>query len=210
MTNSAQEQEAKAADEEGRLERTVLAYREDDEGDLFGVRALEKGFTGGVYQSRPNTPQVSRTASLVIPKKVRIPYGKPNLSRSTIALDLGGTPASGSAEQGSLARKNGREGFDRSGSTSIAGSSAETSRSNTPEESYSRSCSSVKHNHTPSGSSLDYDMVEANRNLDGSSGSTPPNLPLPARPENQFMIKIQKPEYPCWCLLFPCVKNTPF
>lgn len=28
----------------------------EDEGGLFGIRALEKGFYGGVAQSRPGTP----------------------------------------------------------------------------------------------------------------------------------------------------------
>ncbi|TAQ86213.1 hypothetical protein B7494_g5467 [Chlorociboria aeruginascens] len=37
-------------------ERENLVQREFDEGDLFGVRALEHGFFGGVSQSRPTSP----------------------------------------------------------------------------------------------------------------------------------------------------------
>lgn len=33
-----------------------LNQRQEEEGDLFGIRALEKGFFGGVAQSRPATP----------------------------------------------------------------------------------------------------------------------------------------------------------
>lgn len=42
--------------EEGRREDLVeLNQREKDEGDLFGIRAIEAGFYGGVSQSRPTS-----------------------------------------------------------------------------------------------------------------------------------------------------------
>lgn len=47
--------------------QSELNMREKDEGDLFGIRAIEAGFFGGVAQSAPNSvvnsPAGSRTAS---------------------------------------------------------------------------------------------------------------------------------------------------
>jgi hypothetical protein len=51
--------------------------REKDEGDLFGIRAIEAGYFGGVAQSAPNSPTASRTNSRnnsPAPSN-RIPYG---------------------------------------------------------------------------------------------------------------------------------------
>ncbi|KAF8467423.1 hypothetical protein BDZ91DRAFT_793771 [Kalaharituber pfeilii] len=45
----------------GNEEEQNLKRDEEDEGDLFGIRALEKGFFGGVAQSRPVTPIASRS-----------------------------------------------------------------------------------------------------------------------------------------------------
>jgi hypothetical protein len=60
----------KSADLEAASKTTETApinQRDLDEGDLFGVRALEKGFFGGVAQSRPssvaNSPRISPTIS---------------------------------------------------------------------------------------------------------------------------------------------------
>lgn len=39
-----------------------LNAREKDEGDLFGIRAIEAGYTGGVHQSRPNSACSMREA----------------------------------------------------------------------------------------------------------------------------------------------------
>ncbi|KAF2001499.1 hypothetical protein P154DRAFT_432586 [Amniculicola lignicola CBS 123094] len=47
--------------ETGREEVVELNAREKDEGDLFGVRAIEAGFTAGIAQSRPT----SRASSFV-------------------------------------------------------------------------------------------------------------------------------------------------
>lgn len=93
------------------------------------MRALEKGFTGGVYQSRANTPDGSRHASLVSvnPQRVRIPYGKAaaNLSGSTIALDMGATsPGPGKGPE------------LRSAAASVLDSASST-RSNSPETAHS-------------------------------------------------------------------------
>ncbi|KAJ4294028.1 hypothetical protein N0V90_007717 [Kalmusia sp. IMI 367209] len=52
-------------------ERTELNEREKDEGDLFGIRALEAGFYAGIAQSRPT----SRAGSIT---------GTPNMSTSTL------------------------------------------------------------------------------------------------------------------------------
>ncbi|KAG9228831.1 hypothetical protein BJ875DRAFT_355174, partial [Amylocarpus encephaloides] len=44
-------------------DREMLNTRQLDEGDLFGVRALEGGYFGGVAQSRPNSPTPSYVLS---------------------------------------------------------------------------------------------------------------------------------------------------
>jgi hypothetical protein len=51
-----------------------LNQREKDEGDLFGIRAIEAGFYAGVAQSRPT----SRAGSIV---------GHPNMSSSTLVAN---------------------------------------------------------------------------------------------------------------------------
>lgn len=64
----------------------ILQMREKDEGDLFGIRAIEAGFFGGITQSEPNSPMVSRAASPAgsrngSPAPInRIPYGVYNPS----------------------------------------------------------------------------------------------------------------------------------
>lgn len=58
--------------EAGPREDTVeLNQREKDEGDLFGIRAIEAGFYAGVAQSRPT----SRAGSVI---------GTPTMSSSTL------------------------------------------------------------------------------------------------------------------------------
>ncbi|KAI6250629.1 hypothetical protein HI914_00744 [Erysiphe necator] len=52
-----------AANKETDLEKLV-GQRPLDEGDLFGVRAIQAGFFGGVTQSCPNSPVPSRSSSL--------------------------------------------------------------------------------------------------------------------------------------------------
>lgn len=70
------EAKAKAASEEGKTEHIALNQREEDEGDLFGIRALERGFTGGVAQSRPSTPNTAnRSTSTLVPSAANIPFG---------------------------------------------------------------------------------------------------------------------------------------
>lgn len=97
-------QKLRAADKEAgnESESIGLTTREADEGDLFGIRALEHGFTGGVAQSRPTTPTVS-TISLGATLAPgggnstgggRIPYG--HASSSTLTLDASAA-ASGSS-----------------------------------------------------------------------------------------------------------------
>ncbi|KAF8533828.1 hypothetical protein BDD12DRAFT_897693 [Trichophaea hybrida] len=90
---------AKAADEEGRMEQVALNPPEEEEGDLFGSRALERGFTGGVTQSRSVTPSIASGSTISLH---RIPYGKdPSWSTkpSTIALDLGANSVSKNPEK---------------------------------------------------------------------------------------------------------------
>ncbi|KAK8254081.1 hypothetical protein IWZ00DRAFT_487455 [Phyllosticta capitalensis] len=45
-------------------DRLAFAQRNKDEGDLFGVRALEAGYFGGVSQSRPASQCTSRNTSI--------------------------------------------------------------------------------------------------------------------------------------------------
>lgn len=52
-----------AANKETDREKLV-GQRPLDEGDLFGVRAIQAGFFGGVTQSCPNSPVPSRSSSL--------------------------------------------------------------------------------------------------------------------------------------------------
>ncbi|KAI5812396.1 hypothetical protein BZA77DRAFT_146470 [Pyronema omphalodes] len=58
-----------------RLEQEALTKQGDEEGDLFGIRALEHGFTAGLPQSRPTTPKL-QSASVSTLTVNRIPYGK--------------------------------------------------------------------------------------------------------------------------------------
>ncbi|KAF9691514.1 hypothetical protein EKO04_010343 [Ascochyta lentis] len=65
----------KDAESAGPKEDTVeLNQREKDEGDLFGIRAIEAGFYAGVAQSRPT----SRAGSIA---------GHPNMSSSTLVAN---------------------------------------------------------------------------------------------------------------------------
>ncbi|KAJ4986731.1 hypothetical protein SVAN01_07790 [Stagonosporopsis vannaccii] len=75
-----------------------LNQREKDEGDLFGIRAIEAGFYAGVAQSRPT----SRAGSIV---------GHPNMSSSTLVANpnsplLKPNSQGGSTVSLSLAGKN--------------------------------------------------------------------------------------------------------
>ncbi|KAF8248089.1 hypothetical protein K440DRAFT_642796 [Wilcoxina mikolae CBS 423.85] len=97
---------AKAADEEGRMEQVALNPPEEEEGDLFGSRALERGFTGGVAQSRPVTPSIASGSTISLH---HIPYGKdPSWStkHSTIALDLGANSASKNSENNRMTKSH--------------------------------------------------------------------------------------------------------
>ncbi|KAH8660932.1 hypothetical protein BGZ60DRAFT_114943 [Tricladium varicosporioides] len=72
-----------------------LNQREMDEGDLFGVRALEAGYFGGVAQSRPSSPTPSTTPSYKLsPSTTVVNWGdrstQPN-SASSSTTDLAST-----------------------------------------------------------------------------------------------------------------------
>lgn len=64
-------QEAEDLQSREKEEKQNLNQMAEEEGDLFGIRALEKGFYGGVAQSRPVTPVSSR--SLVPPSLALLP-----------------------------------------------------------------------------------------------------------------------------------------
>ncbi|KAI8941919.1 hypothetical protein NX059_000034 [Plenodomus lindquistii] len=119
---------AKAAElEAGPKEDTVeLNQREKDEGDLFGVRAIEAGFYAGVAQSRPtsragsvvsvNHPGMS--TSTLVGGSVSSPLmkGQTNNNSSVLSLNLGGNdgnssqraPSPGTKLRPSDAELNGR------------------------------------------------------------------------------------------------------
>lgn len=71
----------------------MLNGREKDEGDLFGVRAIEAGFFGGVAQSRPSslagTPNTSRP-------------GTPSMSSNTLIGSLASPAMKASTPSGSV------------------------------------------------------------------------------------------------------------
>lgn len=56
-----------------------------EEADLFGVRALERGYFGGIAQSHPGTPSPSSSRGSIF----RIPYGKPPQTTATTVSDPG-------------------------------------------------------------------------------------------------------------------------
>ncbi|KAL7273409.1 hypothetical protein RUND412_003746 [Rhizina undulata] len=110
----------KVADEEGKVEQIALNQREEDEGDLFGIRALERGFYAGVAQSRPTTPSLGATfsTSTLVPSG-HIPYGQPTSpftasGASTPTLEVSGdnsppkTPSPVALPSGRLSPQHGR------------------------------------------------------------------------------------------------------
>jgi hypothetical protein len=85
---------ARGDDQERKIEQTALtATPGEEEGDLFGIRALEKGFTGGVPQSNPATPTLGSTSTIY--SSGRIPYGndRGTLSGNISTLELGANTA---------------------------------------------------------------------------------------------------------------------
>jgi len=63
---------ARGSDQEKTIEQTSLtAPPVEQEGDLFGIRALEKGFTGGVPQSNSATPTLGSTSTIYSPGRIR-------------------------------------------------------------------------------------------------------------------------------------------
>ncbi|KAH6625873.1 hypothetical protein C7974DRAFT_209113 [Boeremia exigua] len=84
-----------------REDTVELNQREKDEGDLFGIRAIEAGFYAGVAQSRPT----SRAGSIV---------GHPNMSSSTLVANpnsplLKPHPNGGSTVSLSLGKNSNRD-----------------------------------------------------------------------------------------------------
>jgi hypothetical protein len=87
------ENAAKAADEEYKIDQVALTQREEDEGDLFGIRALEKGFYGGVAQSPTTTPAMS----IATFSTVNIPYGNASRQQSVLSATTLGTSSRGTS-----------------------------------------------------------------------------------------------------------------
>lgn len=58
---------------------------------MFGIRALERGFYGGVAQSRPSTPNPNMSTTTLVPSAANIPFGQKSTSAtsSMITIDVG-------------------------------------------------------------------------------------------------------------------------
>ncbi|RPB22744.1 hypothetical protein L211DRAFT_839459 [Terfezia boudieri ATCC MYA-4762] len=84
------QKEAETAQVEGVEEQHDLNGKVEDEGDLFGLRALEKGFFGGVAQSRPASISSS---TLVLPRSAHI-FGRSS-SELVSQRSIDRTPAAG-------------------------------------------------------------------------------------------------------------------
>jgi len=56
-------------------DKEKLVARQLDEGDLFGVRALEAGYFGGVAQSRPSSPAPSTSSYVLSPNTNVVNWG---------------------------------------------------------------------------------------------------------------------------------------
>lgn len=88
--------------EAGQKEDTVeLTQREKDEGDLFGIRAIEAGFFAGVAQSRPTSRagsvmDASTASSRTLTGGPTSPFIKNNMANnSALSLNLGSSRDSG-------------------------------------------------------------------------------------------------------------------
>jgi hypothetical protein len=109
---------AKAEEEEEGLVRQgiPLTDRVENEADLFGIRALERGFTGGVAQAKPSRENLdgesipTLTVEDVLKATKRIPYGK-NPANPLFAQTTG---VSASTPQDGSASGSGGEGSDSS------------------------------------------------------------------------------------------------
>ncbi|TQS38553.1 hypothetical protein Golomagni_00938 [Golovinomyces magnicellulatus] len=94
-----EQQNLEAANKQTDREKLV-GQREPDEGDLFGVRAIQAGFFGGVTQSCLNSPSSSRSSSvcslglhsndviLPAPSAFRLEPPKPALKKSQSGQNL--------------------------------------------------------------------------------------------------------------------------
>jgi hypothetical protein len=83
----------KLADEEGRLSKEShreLNIRDKDAGDLFGIRAIEAGYFGGVAQSANNSPVLTPRGSLgeLSPTFSGPQYSRAGWAASSSVLDL--------------------------------------------------------------------------------------------------------------------------
>jgi len=69
-------------------DKEELVTRQLDEGDLFGVRALEAGYFGGVSQSRPSSPAPSTSSYVLSPNTNVINWGERTHSASSSVTDV--------------------------------------------------------------------------------------------------------------------------
>ncbi|TGZ83612.1 hypothetical protein EX30DRAFT_346378 [Ascodesmis nigricans] len=83
-----------AQDEEAAIKNSQVGVNAPEECDLFGIRAIESGFFGGIPQSRPSTPTTPSLASSSTSVH-RIPYGKPPSppSQEGVPIDYGASPS---------------------------------------------------------------------------------------------------------------------
>jgi hypothetical protein len=197
--------------EAGPKEDTVeLTQREKDEGDLFGIRAIEAGFYAGVAQSRPasragsvvNFPSMS--TSTLVGGNMNSPLMKGYSSNTSIrSLHLGQNdsqrnspppvPKLGPSEA-ELTGKHGAVGTSRQATSTFGGSDDGFSDGvNTPHSFSRRSSYFQSHHYAPSPTmpmpealQATYHDVEDNTrsqtaSMNSSPGSSPP-LPHPGAP----------------------------
>lgn len=75
--------EAELEAQGAREERVELNARELDEGDLFGIRAIQSGYFGGVAQSRPSSPTGSHSPQGSTSNPVLAGHPSPKLIATT-------------------------------------------------------------------------------------------------------------------------------
>jgi hypothetical protein len=143
----------KAAElESGPKDDTVeLNQREKDEGDLFGIRAIEAGFYAGVAQSRPT----SRAGSVV---------GLPNMSSSTLVGNPNSPLLKPSHSTNSIPLST-----NRSPSPTLPGA---TPRTTSPNQKLRPSEAELNGRHSPLDSSVDMSL-----NVPPSPGLYQPSKP---------------------------------
>ena len=188
-----------------------LNQREKDEGDLFGIRAIEAGFYAGVAQSRPTSragsvvghPAMS-SSTLVGGVNSPLMKGHSN-NNSVLSLNLGQTPSKLRPSEAELTGKHGAvdmslqvppsPGLPRGQSPSFGGTD---SGSSTPRSMSPRSAD-FNHQHyapapqiaMPDALEVTYHNGQGNAKSQAASfNSTPGHSPTPPSPGNPPVARL--------------------